>query len=111
MLDDSVNGTSLYVGKSVLSLVQWLLTVIAKSIQRQLSQSPAVDRVFGLSSDTAVPPAILMNKACDVLDQLLLMKPLHALGQIACFEDAGRDIQIFNSCSTVCFENLTAKGI
>jgi len=89
MLDDSINGASLSIGKSVLSVVLWLTTIILKCIQRQTVSSPAVDRIFGLSSDTAVPPTILINKSCDVLQQLLSTNSLNALGQIACHEDAG----------------------
>ena len=89
MLDDIVNGSPLSVGKSVLSLFVWLLTIVRKSIHRQLTVPSSGDAAFGLTSDTAVSPVGVISKSCDTVKQILASASLTSLGRIACYEDTG----------------------
>lgn len=96
MLDDSIAGTGMSVGKSVVSLSIWLLTILHKSMQRHLTMaSTNADKLFAVAVDTGVPFHVMSTKTCEVFQQLMSVNCLCALGKVVCHEDPGTSVHWF----------------
>ena len=90
-LEDCVSGNCLSFCKSILTLLMWLLNIIVKSTEHQVT-SAATDKALGLpvpSVDGVFSYGSLIDRACDCIDKLTSSKTMSALVYVAAADDAG----------------------